>query len=293
VTLPRSIGQRALFACFALAACAGPSADTRKPTAVLSPSIEAERDLRSLVATWARGSRDERAAMAPALATFRRRHPAKDLYRLVDALLCWVDLEKGDMNLAEVEARALEIRSEAGPGTVNDIARTIQGAALRRLGRPDKALELLLPLVNKLIDPWALALYNQEIVDAAVAAGRWERALTLMGVWLRETVPEERAAALDHIAQGIERVPSPALLDLLDSGLTPSLATEEELDMRKLIVRRLAFVARVNKDAERAARRPGRRGGAARGRSQPRARRGAHGGAASLAPQRPEQAARG
>jgi hypothetical protein len=45
-------------------------------------------------------------------------------------------------------------------------------------------------------------------------------------------------------------VPSPALLDLLDSGLTPSLATEEELDMRKLIVRRLAFVARVNKDAE-------------------------------------------
>ena len=126
----------------------------------------------------------------------------------------------------------------------------MQGAALRRLGRPEQALDLLLPLVNKLIDPWTRALHNQEIVDAAVEAGRWKRALALMRVWLRGAGPEERATALDHIAHGLERVPPSELLELLDSGVTPSPSPEEDIDMRKLVAQRLAFVARANKDAE-------------------------------------------
>src|ERR1700722_10364659 len=120
-------GWKALFVCLALAACAG----SRKRTAVFSPSVEAEKELQSLVTSWTRGSRDERVAMAQALVTFRRRHPEKDLYRLVDVLLCWVDLDKGD-SLTNVKARVVEIRSEVGPGTVDDIARTVQSAALRR-----------------------------------------------------------------------------------------------------------------------------------------------------------------
>jgi len=55
---------------------------------------------------------------------------------------------------------------------------------------------VLSPLVSKLIDGWARALLNEEIVQSALAAKRWQRALQLMAVWLREAGPEE-ARAID------------------------------------------------------------------------------------------------
>jgi hypothetical protein len=237
-----------LSACGACGACAGSDADARKPTAVLSPSLEAEGELRSLVTSWAHGARAERLAMEPALVTFRRKHPDGGPARLAEVLVSWIALDRGNLHAAEVRAR--KIRAAVGPGTVADIARTVEGAALRRQGRPGEAVELLLPLLSKLIDPWARALYNQEIVDSAVEAARWDRALALMRVWLREAALEERATARAHIEQSLERVPPAELLKLLDRGVTPAPAVEEEVEMRKLVTQRLAFVARAGKDAE-------------------------------------------
>jgi hypothetical protein len=226
--------------------CAGSAADARKPTATLSSSPEVEGQLRLLVARWARGSRAERAAMGPELAAFRGLHANDPVSRFADLLLTWIALDaRADLHAVEVRAR--EIGRLSGPGTVADIARTLEGAAIRRQGQPERALELLLPLVSKLIDPWARALYNQEVVESAVEAGRWDRALPLMRVWLREAGSEERATARADLEKSLTRVPPAALLELLDGPLAP--AGEEDAEMRKLVAQRLAAVARQGKDA--------------------------------------------
>ena len=250
ITMGRA-GLSRLLACLAFAACGGAGADVPAPTAALSPSIDAEKELRGLLAAWARGARAERVAMEPALVTFRQKRAGDDLVRLADVLLAWVALEKGELRQAAIRAHAP--RTVIGPGTpgaVADIATAVEGASLRRQGHPDEALALLEPLVSKLIDPWARSLLNRESVDSAVEAGRWDRALGLMRVWLREAGAEERASARAHIARGLERAPPAELVRLLDAaGGDPSLTTEEESEMRKLVAQRLALVARQDKDA--------------------------------------------
>jgi hypothetical protein len=221
-----------------------------RPTAALSHSLEAESDLRALLASWARASRSERVAMEGSFMTFRKRHAADDTARIADVMLAWIALEKGELQAAEVAAR--KARVAAGPGVVADIARTVEGASLRRQGHAGQALELLSPLVNKIIDPWARALYNQEVVASAVEAGRWKQALALMRVWLREAGSDERAAARASIEAALSRAPPADLLELLERDA--SAEADEEVDMRKLVAQRLALIARAGKDPQLAQR---------------------------------------
>jgi len=247
----RTPRQWSACACLALAACGGTGSDPRAPTAVLSTPVEVETELRSLIAGWARGGSAERIALEPALVTFRDRRREDDGSRLADVLLAWIALEKGDLERAA--ARAHAIRSVAGPGTpgtASDIAAAVEGAALRRLGHPEQALALLSPLVSKLIDPWARSLCNQESVGSAVEAGRWGRALGLMRVWLREAGAEERATARATVERDLESAPPLELLSLLDSGSRAAAPiADEEMEMRKLVARRLASVAQQHRDA--------------------------------------------
>jgi hypothetical protein len=232
-----------------MAGAAACSSSARPPTATVSRSASGERDLQPLLARWARASRAERTAMGPALATFRQLHADDEVAaRLAEALLAWVALEKGALRAAEVQAH--RTRDAAGPGSVADVCRAVEGAALRRQGRAKEALDLLLPLVSKLIDPWARALLNREAVQSAVDAQRWTVALGLMRVWLREATQDERAGARAAIEQGLAQAPTPELLALLEEPQT----ADEDLEIRKLTAQRLAFVARAGKDVQLAQR---------------------------------------
>lgn len=236
-----------------LPACAGSGAGAQKPSAVLSSSIQAEAELRAITAPFASASHAERLALESKLEAFRAKYPADALARPADALLAWIALESG--RYLEAETRARGVRRIAGAGTVGDIARTVEGAALRRRRRPVEALELLSPLVSKLVDGWARSLLNQEIVGAAVEAGRWDRALELMSVWLREAGPDERATARAHLEQSLEQVPGPDLSRWLrrERGIELAQASGEEVEIRKLVAQRLAKLARADKDPELAA----------------------------------------
>jgi hypothetical protein len=239
---------------FALAAgCAGSGADG-KPTAALSPSVEDEGAFRKLQGTFARASRGERVAMAGGFEAFRQAHPNDPLARFAEVYLAWIALEKGQNQVAEILAR--KAQGLTGAGTAGDIARAVEGAAIRRQERPDQALLLLSPLVSKLIDAHARALFNEEIVESALQARRWERALELMSVWLREAGADERMSVRARIEQNLERVPAAALGKMLDRarGIELALAAEEEVEIRKLVARRLAVVARAAKDSELAQR---------------------------------------
>lgn len=233
-----------------LGACASRGRDPQKPAALLSSSLGAEGELRRLIGEWARASKAERIAMEGAIQTLRRAHPKDPAARAADVLLAWIALDRGEDAVAAERAR--EAAEAAGTGSFADVARTVRGAALRRQGQPEAALALLEPLVSKLVDGWARALLNEEVVESAVRAGKWQRTLELMSVWLREAGTDERASVRAHIERDLERLPAGELTRWLgrERGIELAQAAEEELEIRRLVAQRLAMVARAEKDAE-------------------------------------------
>ncbi len=221
-----------------------------RPTASLAMTAPAQIGLRELVDEWARSSRTERMAMKARIVAYRHRFSDEPAAQMADALFAWVTMEEGYFGQAEALAVAVQARAVAG--TTSDLARTIQGASLRRRGEPDAALSALSPLVSKLIDGWARALLNEEIVQSAIAAKKWQRALHLMAVWLREASPEERDGVQARIAQNLGRAPASEQRKLLDQarGIEIALLAEEEGEMRKLLAQQLATFAREKRDVE-------------------------------------------
>lgn len=221
-----------------------------KPLAALAVTTPAQTRLRELVEEWARSSRAERMAMKARIVAYQRRFRDEPAAQMADALFAWVTMEEGYFGQAEALSVAVQARAIAG--TTSDLARTIQGAALRRRGEPDAALRALLPLVSKLVDAWARDLLNEEIVQSALAAKRWQRALRLMAVWLREASPEEHDGVQARLAQHLARAPASELRKRLDRarGIEIAGLAEEEREMRKLVALQLATFAREKRDVE-------------------------------------------
>ncbi|HVY46444.1 MAG TPA: hypothetical protein VHB21_11225, partial [Minicystis sp.] len=124
------------------AGCGGASAG-RPLRANLSKSVDAQREFAAIVGDWARSDAAGRVALESRLIGFQEHYPDDELVRAADALLAWVELDRGDLDRAEVHAFRIQI---AGPGEVSDTARVVQGAAVRRKGRAEEALALLAPL---------------------------------------------------------------------------------------------------------------------------------------------------
>ena len=220
------------------------------PVASLATTTPAQLALRAILDDWARSSRTERVAMKPRIQAYAARFRAEPPALLAETLLAWVTLDEG--YFAQAEALAVVVQVRAAAGTTTDVARTIQGAALRRRGKPEEALRVLTPLVSKLIDGWARALLNEEIVQSALAAKQWQVALHLMAVWLREASAAERDGVKGRIAQHLTAMPAPELLILLDRAraIEIALLAEEEREMRKLVAQQLATFAREKRDVE-------------------------------------------
>jgi hypothetical protein len=231
-------------------ACSGASSEEPTPTAALAGSIGAQSEIQGLLRDFARGSRDERLKMKTRLFAFRQAYALTPLGRTADALLAWVAMDEGALEQALREAAF--VQGVTGAGTTSDLAKTVQGAALRRMGAPEQALEKLSPLVSKLIDGYARALLNEEIVLAAIASKKWQRALELMGVWLREAGAEEQALVKSKIERALLEIPPEELLKSLSRarGIEVASFAEEEQAIRKLLARRLATVARERRDAD-------------------------------------------
>lgn len=222
--------------------------------AALGSSKQAQTEFLALVRRWSRASRSERALMSADLRDFRRRYPSDDLGRVADALLAWAALEAGALKAAEQLARQVQTK---GAGAAQDIARVVEGAAMRRRGDPEAALAKLLPIVSKVIDSYARALLNEEVVAAALSAKRWAKAVELMDVWLREAEPEERGGVRSRIQEQVRVVPAEELWRILDARLSRKTAEEpgdDELEMRRILARELARVAREKRDVSLAQR---------------------------------------
>jgi hypothetical protein len=226
----------------AFAASCGDGGSARGPVASLAASTEAEGAFRPLRTRWHELPRDERGALGPELSRFRERFPSDPLARLADAMRATLALDAGDLDGAEALARSVVAGSA---GSTRDLALVVRGGVARRRGEPERALEALLPLSHKLIDPDTRELHSEEVVVAAMDAGRYDLALELAAAWLRESEGHERTVG--RVAVLVASMPPDALTGHLEGATRGGLPAERGL--LEVVARLLAEVAAEEKNS--------------------------------------------
>lgn len=237
-----------------LAVGCGGAKNDHAPTVPLSSSVRAQVELRAISATFAQSGPKERLELEPRLVSFQQRYKGDPLVPIADVMLAWIALDRGDIERAR-DRSSRAIAATKGRGTTADHATMIQGAALRRTGKPEAALEKLLPLRGKLIDAHARMLLNEELSTSAMGAKRYSQALDLMLAWLHEAGVENRAEIRAKLKDLTDSIPLAELLPILEKrrAKTPD-PVNEELSIQTTLVTRLADAALINKDQVLAAR---------------------------------------
>ncbi|HMY17348.1 MAG TPA: hypothetical protein PKA58_13585, partial [Polyangium sp.] len=210
----RSLALLLALSAWIAGGCGGaPKSDA--PTVPLSPVVRAQVELRAISASFAVANRTERLELEGRIVAFEKQYANDPLIPVADVMLAWIALERGDIARAR-ERGARASAATHGRGTTADLATMIEGAALRRTGKPEAALDKLLPLRGKLIDAHARMFLNEELSTSAMGAKRYGQAIDLMLAWLHEAGVENRAeirAKLDDLAGS---VPMDQLLPILE-----------------------------------------------------------------------------
>jgi len=215
--------------------CSSSATIGEAPVAALG-TLESEPEFRPLMRKWVLGSPDQRQALDAELAAFTRRHPQGQLARVAQVLRAWNALDREALD----ESRRLAQAGLLGPpGVPNDLATLVVGAADRRQGKHVEALARLRPLLHKLLDGYATELLNEELVEAAIGARRWDEAVRFMEVWQREAEPGSSRAVAARIEQLLAEVPSKELYAALHQRAVDG-QLESGMEMARLVAQQLA-----------------------------------------------------
>ncbi len=196
------------------AACRRTVDERPVPALAGAPDLDARFD--GLRARWLAADRAGRAALGGAFAALaeeleRRRDGLEPLARAYLAL-CWLDADAPAK--AEAVVRPL---IEGPPGVPSELGALVKGAAARRLGRPREAIDLLRPLVGKMIDGFARPVVYEELCHAFLDDGRYEEGLAYAEGWLRSATGADKEAVRTAVERVIERVPDAVLLRILEA----------------------------------------------------------------------------
>ncbi len=207
----------------------------------LAESSGAAESFSLLRRRFAGGTREDRVSLEPYVTDLAERYAREPAAKMAEVFLAWIALERGRYDDALTRAA----RAAKDPGNARDLATLIEGATLARRGEPSAGLDRMMPLVGKLLDPYARDLLHAEAVRAAVAAERHSDVVTLLDAWLRDVPDEDRPAVLEATRRALEAVPvgtlERALADMIrddDAGVA-----RHPQALLDAIVARLAGVA--------------------------------------------------
>jgi tetratricopeptide (TPR) repeat protein len=234
-----------------LLGCPKPPPPPPAPTPTLAGSSASAEAFGLLRRRWAGATRTERVELEGAITELRARFASEPVVRLADLYLSWISLERGDYD----RARALAQQADASlPGNVQDLSLLVRGATLARSGHPDEALAVLLPLVGKLLDPYARDLLHEEAVIAAVTAHQWREALRLLDIWMRDVPEDERLAVLEIARALLKQLPSVSIEQELAERLTSDSGAPRAEALDRAMARQVAEVALARHDSRLARR---------------------------------------
>jgi len=196
-------------------------------------------------------SREQRKKIEPDLISFVNRHPKDGLVPLANVYLALIAVDRGDMARADALVRTTLGGQD---GTTRDLAEVAHAAILRRTGEPVLALDRLVPLVGKLIDPYARLLFDEELAGAAMSAERWYEAVAYLDIWLRDAQDVDIGPVRAQVEQALTVIPSEALERMLQVMTSERSRTGYGTELRQMIGTRLAAVAVEHGDTELARR---------------------------------------
>jgi hypothetical protein len=247
----RSTAVAVAAACVVFSGCARRQTGELAPVATLATTRQAQEAFRPLRQRWMVESRERRKTLEPELAAFVSRYPKDGLVLLADVYLALIAVDRGDMARAD---RLVRLALGGPEGTTRDLAEVAHAAILRRTGEPVQALDRLVPLIGKLIDPYARVLFDEELIGAAIAAQRWYEAVAYLDIWLRDALDVDAVPVRAEVEKILAVIPNDTLERMLQVMTSERSRTGYGNDLRQLIGTRLAAVAVQQGDTELARR---------------------------------------
>jgi hypothetical protein len=237
---------RRLFVCLLPVAVAAGIACSRsarqpKPVASLAGTPEANAAFADLRAKW-----ELRKVEAESASDFIRRFPNDGSVPLAKVYLAFARLDHGDLIKADGVLTSI---GELKAGASQDLASVGRARSLRLHGAPQSALEILRPLVGKVVDDADREVFLEELALTAIAAHDDYEALAYLDAWLRGVGEDDRERVRIKIAQILESLPRPVLEQTYRSMRQRGVASGYSTDTQKLVAARLARIAVEKNDA--------------------------------------------
>jgi hypothetical protein len=194
---------------------------------------------------FASSDRAGRAALEPNLVWFVAAYPDDGNTGLARLYLGLIAMDRGDVAVARQVAQGV---AAGQSGATRDLAEILEGVVLLHQRATAQALERFMPLIGKLIDPYARMLLDEHIVAAAIAARRWYEAVAYMDLWLRDTTEESAVGVRARVRKSLETIPVDALELMLQAMRAQARSTGYGAEIKKALVARLAAVALDKQD---------------------------------------------
>ena len=236
----RRLALAVLLSIACLVACSR-SARQAKPVATLSSSPAGAEAFAAVRAKW------ELRKLDPAsVSDFVRRFPNDGAVPLAKVYLSFAYLQGGDLIKADSTLTSL---ADMKPGATLDLANVARARSLRLHGAPQSALDMLRPLVGKVVDDVDREIFLEELALTAIAAHDDYEALAYLDAWLRGVGEDDRDRVRTKIAQILETLPRTVLEQTYRTMRSRGVASGYTTDTQKLVAARLARIAVDSNDA--------------------------------------------
>lgn len=134
-------------------------------------------------------------------------------------------------------------------GTTRDLMDVVRGHLLRKDGRPEAALEIMRPLVGKLVDPVARSLLLEEVTLAAMESHLDFEVIATMDAWLQDATGDERERVTTRIGELMQRVPETVIESTYQVIRARGKAAGYSLELKRIVFERMAQLAQKRGDA--------------------------------------------
>ena len=224
----------------AVVAC-GRSARQDKPVASLSGTPEAAGEFMRVHERW-----EQRRNTPEQILDFIRRFPNDGAVPTARVYLVFAYLTAND--LAAADAALLGVQS-LPQGATRDLATVAKARSLRLHNNSPAGLELLRPLVGKVVDDGDREMFLEELALTTIAAHDDYEALAYLDAWLRGVGEDDRDRVRTKIALILQALPRSVLEQTYRTMRERGAASGYTPDTQKLVAERLSHIAVETNDA--------------------------------------------